>query len=125
LEGQLTKAMDEKSKSRLNFFDDFLFWLGRPFVTSLPQPRYAVSLICTDTALRDASSIQKQKYVVESEKETILKFKATLSANRLPKAFPFISKFYNFDLLDSLTTKDDLTLEFGRFSEFPLTSQSY
>jgi len=118
LEDQFYRDIDKNFKSRVDSFDDFIYWFKKPFEERLPQPRYAITLPCTSSVLKNTEVLVKEKYVVESGTEKVLRCKAALDINKLPKTLPFISNTFGFDF-DSLKTRN-LVFEFGHFSEFPL-----
>lgn len=116
LENQLFEETDRKFQRQLESFQYFLYGLSPS--SEKTQPSYAVSLPCTNSVLKDTETLEKEKYVVESGNEKILRCKAALNINKLSKTFPFVSNFFGFDF-DSLKTRN-LVFEFGHFSEFPL-----
>jgi hypothetical protein len=116
LENKLFEEADEKFKRQLESFQHFLYRFGEKFEKS--QPSYALDLSCSDSVLKNVEGLEKQKYVVESGVEKVLRIKASLDIGKFSKAFPFVSNFFDFNQLG--TSKDNLILEFGRFSEFPL-----
>lgn len=120
VEERLFENIDKDYKSRLDGFDDFIYWFKKPFEKRLPQPRYAMTLPCTNSVLNNVNSLKKRKYVVELGKEKLLNFRARACINKFSKTFPFVSDFLGLDVIDKLTTKDNLIFEFGNFSEYPL-----
>lgn len=115
LENQLFCETDKEFKRRLESFQYFLY--GFSPSSEKEQSSYAVSLPCTNSVLKNTETLEKQKYVVESGNEKILRCKATLNIDKLSSTFPFVSNFFG---LDPLEAKDTLNLEFRHFSEFPL-----
>jgi hypothetical protein len=116
MENQLFEETDRKFKRQLESFQYFLYGLSPSYESR--QPSYATSLPCTNSVLNNTEALEKEKYVIESGNEKILRCKAALDINKLSKTFPFVSNFFGFDF-DSLKTRN-LVFEFRHFSEFPL-----
>jgi hypothetical protein len=118
VEERLFGNIDKDYKSRVDSFDNFIHWFEKPLEDLFSQPRYAMTLPCTISVLKNTEALVKEKYVVDSGNEKVLRCKAALDINKLPKTLPFISNTFGFDF-DSLKTRN-LVFEFGHFSEFPL-----
>jgi ADP-dependent phosphofructokinase/glucokinase len=118
LENQMPRKVDKDFKTSLEAFDEFVYFFRQEFKTGVPQSRYSINSSCMKTVLKNAKRMGKAKYVIESENEKILRLVAKLDEKKFTQAFPFLSKNFGLDFLDS--SSDSLTLEFAHFSEFPL-----
>jgi glutamyl/glutaminyl-tRNA synthetase len=120
LENQMPRKIDKDFKTSLEAFDDFVYFFRKDFQTGIPQSRYSISSPCMKSVLNNVKRLGKAKYVIESESEKILRLLAKLDEKKFIQTFPFVSKNFGLDFLDS--SGDSLTLEFAHFSEFPLRS---
>lgn len=121
LENQMPRKIDDDFKTSLEAFDNFIYFFREKFQIGVPQSRYSISSFCMKSVLKNAERIGKAKHVIESGNEKILRLMTKLDENKFTRTFPFVSKHFGLDFLDS--SNDSLTLEFAHFSEFPLSAK--
>lgn len=122
LQSQMPLKIDDEFKTSLDAFSEFVYFFREEFQRRVPQSRYSISSSCLKSVLKNVKRLGKPRYVIENENEKILKLRAKLDENKFTKTFPFLSKHFGLDFLDS--SDGSMTLEFAHFSEFPL-SQKY
>ena len=118
LENQMPRKIDDDFKTSLTAFDEFVYFFREKIQTGIPQSRYTISSACMKSVLKNVERLGKAKYVIEDGNENILRLLAMLNENKFTQTFPFLSKNFGLDFLDS--SDDSITLEFAHFSEFPL-----
>jgi hypothetical protein len=121
LENQIPQKIDRELKTSLEAFDSFVHFFRQDFQLGSPQPRYAVTSPCMKSALKNVRALGKPQYVMDSGNLKIVRLIGKLDESKFTQTFPFVSKNFKLDFLDS--SKDSMELEFAHFSKFPINRE--
>ena len=118
LDSQIPRKLDEELKIGIDAFYDFTSFIRQEFQTGIPQPRYSVTPVCMKSVLKNVRILGKPQYVMDSGNLKIIRLKGKMIENKITETFPFVSKNFNLDFLDS--SEDSMTIELAHFSKFPI-----
>lgn len=106
------KELREEYEPGFSAFKEFLDKLHSRWCLVIP---YIVNASCAAVIMQNAEKVEKEKFAVENNKESIYRFKAEMKFSVFLNSFTFLAEYLN---LHELQSQENIVLEFTHFSDY-------